>query len=54
MYPDYVVRCRTEDLEPLSREAWELVRHPITERSMSNAWYATLWMDKFRFCRWGS
>ena len=37
-YVAYVARCHSEDLDPLSRAAWESVRQPLTQRSMWDAW----------------
>lgn len=42
-YAAYVARVEVEQIgPPLSAEAWELVRHPMTLRSMREAWNNTL------------
>ena len=46
-YDRYAERCRTEGLEPFSFAAWKLMSEPMTFRSMCNAYYSTLWLDRW-------
>ena len=37
-YATFAARCWAEGMEPMSPSAWEMSRHPMTSKSMIDAW----------------